>query len=56
MIPPLLESGLFVTDFTEMAQLFNDYFILQCTMISTGSVIPEHDPINSTLIDTFVIC
>ena len=55
IIPPLLENGLFVTDFSEKAQLFNDYFILQCTTIDTGSVIPEHNPLNSTLIDIFVI-
>ena len=55
IIPPLLENVLFVTDFTEKAQLFNDYFILQCMTIDTGSVILEHNPINSTLIDTFVI-
>ena len=42
IIPPLLENGLFVTDFTEKAQIFNDYFILQCTTIDTGSEIP-HD-------------
>ena len=40
---------------SEKAQLFNNYFILQCTTIDTGSVIPEHNPLNSTLIDTFVI-
>ena len=39
MIPPLLENGLFVTDLTEKAQIFNDYFILQCTTIDTGSEI-----------------
>ena len=55
IIPPLLDNGLFVTDFTEKPQFFNDYFILQCTMIDTGSVIPERNSINSTLIDTFVI-
>ena len=44
-----------MTDFTEKAQLFNDYLILQCTTIDTGSVIPEHNPINLTLIETFVI-
>ena len=27
-ITPLLENGLFITDFAEKAQLFNDYFIL----------------------------
>ena len=40
IIPPLYENGLFITDFTEKAQLFNDYFILQCTTIDTGSNIP----------------
>ena len=45
----------FVTDLTEKAQLFNDYFILQCTTIDTGSAIPEHIPVTSTLINTFAI-
>ena len=40
IIPPLLENGLFISDFAEKAQLFNDYFILQCTTIDTGSEIP----------------
>ena len=37
MIPPLLKNGLFVTHFADNAQIFNDYFILQCTTIDTGS-------------------
>ena len=28
IIPPLLEKGLFIKDFTEKAQVFNDYFII----------------------------
>ena len=55
IIPPLLENGIFVTDFTEKAQLFNDYFILQCTTIDTGSVIPEYAQEATTLINDFVI-
>ena len=55
IIPPLLENGLFITDFTEKAQLFNDYFILQCTTIDTGSEIPQDTPGTSTLIGEFVI-
>ena len=55
IIPPLLENGLFITDFTEKAKLFNDYFILQCTSIDTGSEIPDDIQINSTLIGDFVI-
>ena len=55
IIPPLLENGLFITDFTEKAQLFNDYFILQCTTIDTGSEIPQDAPVTTTLINDFVI-
>ena len=55
IIPPLLENGLFITDFTEKAQLFNDYFILQCTTIDTGSEIPQQTPVTTTLINDFVI-
>ena len=55
IIPPLLENGIFVTYFTEKPQLFNDYFILQCTTIDTGSVIPEYAPEATTLINDFVI-
>ena len=55
IIPPLLEDGLFVTDFTEKAQIFNDYFIHQCTTIDTGSSIPERIPVASNLINTVAI-
>ena len=27
IIPPLLEDGIFITNFAEKAQIFNDYFI-----------------------------
>ena len=55
IIPPLLENGLFITDFTEKAQLFNDYFILQCTTIDTGSELPQHIPTPTSLINEFNI-
>ena len=55
MIPPLLENGLFVTDFEEKAQIFNDYLILQSTTIDTGSEIPQDFPVTTTLITDFVI-
>ena len=55
IIPPLLENGLFITDFTEKAQLFNDYFILQCTPIDTGSDILQDTPESSTLTEDFCI-
>ena len=55
IIPPLLENGLFVTDFTEKAQLFNDYFIRQCTTIDTGSEIPHDMPVPVAVISEFSI-
>ena len=39
-IPPLLENDIFVLDFKTKPQIFNDYFILHCTTIDTGSEIP----------------
>ena len=55
IIQPLLENGWFVTDFTEKAQLFNDYFILQCMTIDTGSEIPHDMPVPVALINEFSI-
>ena len=55
MTPSLLENGLFVTEFTEKAQLFNDYFILHFTTIDTGSALPQDNLRSSTLINDFVI-
>ena len=55
IIPPLLENGLFVTDFTEKAQLFNDYFKLQGTTVDTESEIPTNFPPPSSLINDFPI-
>ena len=55
IILPLLENGLFITDFTEKAQIFNDFFILQCTTIDTGSEIPQDAPTPLTLINDFTI-
>ena len=53
IIPPLLENGIFVMDFTEKAQIFNNHFILQCTTIDTGSEIPRNNPVNATLLTEF---
>ena len=53
IIPPLLENGIFVMDFTEKAQIFNNHFILQCTTVDTGSEIPRNNPVNATLLTEF---
>ena len=55
IIPPLLENGLFITDFTEKAQIFNDFFILQCTTVDSGSDIPQYIPAAAPLINDLAI-
>ena len=55
IMPPLLEDGIFITNFAEKAQIFNDYFIQQCTTIDTGSQLPQHIPATITQLNNFVI-
>ena len=54
-IPPLLENDIFVLDFASKAQIFNDYFILQCTTLDTGSEIPSDLPVTASQLREFVI-
>ena len=54
-IPPLLENDIFVLDFSLKAQIFNDYFILQCTTLDTGSEIPNDLPVTASQLREFVI-
>ena len=41
IIPPLLENDIFILDFTAKTEIFNKYFIQQCTTNDTGSTIPQ---------------
>ena len=41
LIPPLLVNNKIVSDFTEKANLFNDFFASQCTPISNSSILPS---------------
>ena len=50
IIPPLLENDIFVLNLKGKAEIFNNYFIAQCTSIVTGSEIPKfNSPIASPL-------
>ena len=40
-IPPLLEKGVFVTNFQRKANIFNDHFVEQCSLINNDSVLPD---------------
>ena len=39
-IPPLIHNNRFVVDFKEKSELFNSFFVKQCTRIETGSNLP----------------
>ena len=40
-IPPLLENGIFVTNFQTKADIFNDLFVQQCSVHVNDSVLPN---------------
>ena len=40
-IPPIKNGAVFVTDISEKASLFNDFFSDQCKLINTPSSLPE---------------
>ena len=40
-IPPLLHRGIYVSDFQEKSNIFNEFFADQCTVLDTGSVLPD---------------
>ena len=40
-IPPLLENGVFVTNFQMKANIFSDHFVEQCSLINNESALPN---------------
>ena len=40
-IPPLLENGLFVTNFQTKADIFNEFFVQQCSLNINDSTLPN---------------
>ena len=41
-IPPLFHENKFITDFKEKAELFNRFFVNQCSLLSNNSVLPTN--------------
>lgn len=49
-ILPIIENNVYVTDFSQKASIFNDYFAEQCTIHDNGSTLPPlHCRTNSLL-------
>ena len=40
-IPPLLHNGKFIMNFKEKAELFNDFFTRQCSLVNNNSKLPS---------------
>ncbi len=49
-IPPLLENGSYIADFGGKAEIFNDYFALQCKPLDNGSVLPPFQPLTNNIL------
>ena len=43
-MPPLLENGIFVTNFQKKADIFNDFLVQQCSLNPNDSVLPNPLP------------
>ena len=43
-IPPLFHENKFITDFKEKVELFNHFFVNQCSLLSNNSVLPTNLP------------
>ena len=54
-IPPLLENGIFVTNVQTKANIFNNYFVEQCSAIPTGSTLPTFLPKCNNSLETLAI-
>ena len=42
-ISPILLNGVFITNFKNKANLFNEFFVQQCSILQNGSVLPHTD-------------
>ena len=49
-IPPIIENGIFISNFKKNADIFNDYFSNQCTINDNGSVLPRVVPKTEALL------
>ena len=52
-IPPIIENGVYIYDFLQKANIFNEYF--RCTINDNGSVLPVYIPKTNKSISHFLI-
>ena len=49
-IPPIIDNDIFISNFKKKADLFNDYFAIQCIINNNGSVLPSLVPETAALL------
>ena len=54
-IPPIIENNVYVTDFSQKATIFNDYFAEQCTIHDNGSTLPPVTYRTNSLLSNIII-
>ena len=54
-IPPLLVNNTFETDFLDKANIFNNHFANQCTILNNGSILPQFSFKTESRIDNIAI-
>ena len=54
-IPPILDKDTFIISCKDKAELFNEFFSNQCTLIINDSIIPDFQYITDTRIDSVVV-
>ena len=42
-------------NFASKAQIFNEYFVIQCTILDTGSEVPNELPVTASQLQEFII-
>ena len=55
-IPPIIVNGLFETDFQRKANLFNNFFSSQCSIIENGSSLPDFSNYTENCISDIIFC
>ena len=43
-IPPIIKDGMYISNFKEKSEIFNEYFAKQCTINDNGSLLPRFIP------------
>ena len=54
-IPPLLENGMFVTNFQTKADIFNELFVQQCSLNQNDNVLPRFTSRCNRVLENFEI-